>query len=98
MLGAASPFLPLPAEELRETVGELFRSKGEKVADANRKAFDPGRDAALAKAQGAPGRAPSPSCRTGDRRQRPVRASSRPGRSSSSHVSERRWTFMPAFS
>jgi len=50
MLGAASPFLPLPAEELRETVGELFRSKGEKVADANRQAFDRGRDAALAKA------------------------------------------------
>ncbi|MHC5011979.1 MAG: indolepyruvate oxidoreductase subunit beta [Planctomycetota bacterium] len=50
MLGAASPFLPVPADELRKTVGDLFASKGEKVADANRKAFDLGREAALAKA------------------------------------------------
>jgi len=50
MLGAASPFLPLEAEKIRAEIVATFRPKGEKIADANGKAFDLGREAALARA------------------------------------------------
>ncbi|MHC4473841.1 MAG: indolepyruvate oxidoreductase subunit beta [Planctomycetota bacterium] len=49
MLGAASPFLPLPEELLREEIVAAFVAKGPAIADANGKAFDLGRDAALAR-------------------------------------------------
>lgn len=49
VLGAASPFLPLPASALQSAVMEAFASKGEKIVEVNRKAFDLGRDAALAR-------------------------------------------------
>jgi len=50
MLGAASPFLPLPEERIIDEIAAAFTAKGEKVVEANRRAFDLGRDAALAKA------------------------------------------------
>lgn len=50
MLGAASPHLPLPADAIRAEIGALFASKGEKIVAANQRAFDLGRDAALATA------------------------------------------------
>ena len=50
MLGAASPFLPLPEERIAAEIAAAFAAKGEKVVEANRRAFDLGRDAALARA------------------------------------------------
>ena len=49
VLGAASPFLPLPADALQSAMMEAFASKGEAIVQVNRKAFDLGRDAALAR-------------------------------------------------
>jgi len=49
MLGAASPFLPVPGGLLREEVVGTFATKGPAVAEANGKAFDLGREAALAR-------------------------------------------------
>jgi indolepyruvate ferredoxin oxidoreductase beta subunit len=49
MLGAASPFLPVPGELLREEVVGTFAKKGPAIAEANGKAFDLGREAALAR-------------------------------------------------
>jgi indolepyruvate ferredoxin oxidoreductase beta subunit len=53
MVGAASPFLPIPAEALEEAIAEMFASKAPgaggtpgSVADANRRAFKMGREAA----------------------------------------------------
>jgi indolepyruvate ferredoxin oxidoreductase beta subunit len=46
MLGAASPRLPLSQEILEEFIGVLFGKKGEKVVEANVKAFRAGRAAA----------------------------------------------------
>jgi indolepyruvate ferredoxin oxidoreductase beta subunit len=43
MVGAASPFLPVGADILEDTITELFASRG--VAEANRKAFALGRNA-----------------------------------------------------
>lgn len=50
MLGAASPHLPLPADAVRAEIGAMFAAKGEKIVAANQRAFDLGRDAALATA------------------------------------------------
>jgi indolepyruvate ferredoxin oxidoreductase beta subunit len=46
MVGAASPFLPIPAETLENTIAELFAAKDPSVAEANKRAFALGRDAA----------------------------------------------------
>jgi indolepyruvate ferredoxin oxidoreductase beta subunit len=53
MVGAASPFLPVPAETLEEAITEMFASKSPgtggtpgSVADTNRRAFKMGRKAA----------------------------------------------------
>jgi indolepyruvate ferredoxin oxidoreductase beta subunit len=46
MLGAASPRLPLSQEILEEFIGVLFGKKGEKIVEANVKAFRAGRAAA----------------------------------------------------
>jgi indolepyruvate ferredoxin oxidoreductase beta subunit len=49
MLGAATPFLPLPAERLKEELAKAFESKGARVVEANEKAFDLGREASLSR-------------------------------------------------
>ena len=46
MVGAASPFLPVPGAELEGTICELFASKEPAVIDANVAAFRLGREAA----------------------------------------------------
>jgi indolepyruvate ferredoxin oxidoreductase beta subunit len=46
MVGAASPFLPIPAETLEQTITALFTAKGAAAAEANRRAFALGREAA----------------------------------------------------
>ena len=50
MLGAASLYLPLPAEEIRAEIGAMFAAKGENIVAMNQRAFDLGREAALATA------------------------------------------------
>ncbi|MDR1863855.1 MAG: indolepyruvate oxidoreductase subunit beta [Treponema sp.] len=44
MVGAASPFLPLKAETLEDTIAAAFAAKGAPVEEANRKAFRLGRE------------------------------------------------------
>ena len=46
MLGAASPFLILEEESLKEYIRVLFQSRGDKVVDINLKAFALGREIA----------------------------------------------------
>ncbi len=46
MVGAASPFLPVSADELEATICELFATKEPAVVDANKAAFRLGRAAA----------------------------------------------------
>jgi indolepyruvate ferredoxin oxidoreductase, beta subunit len=43
LLGAASPFLPLPAEDLEAAIGKVFGRKGEAVVAQNVEAFREGR-------------------------------------------------------
>jgi indolepyruvate ferredoxin oxidoreductase beta subunit len=45
MVGAASPFLSIRPEALKDTIGAGFAGKGEEVAQANRRAFCLGRNA-----------------------------------------------------
>lgn len=45
MVGAASPFLPIPEETLENTIIAQFVSKDPAIAEANRKAFTLGRNA-----------------------------------------------------
>jgi len=47
MIGAASPFLPIPAELLEGTICDLFATKDPSVIDANRLAFRLGREVGL---------------------------------------------------
>jgi indolepyruvate ferredoxin oxidoreductase beta subunit len=44
MVGAASPFLPLKAETLEETINATFASKDASIIESNRKAFNLGRN------------------------------------------------------
>jgi indolepyruvate ferredoxin oxidoreductase beta subunit len=46
MVGAASPFLPLKAQTLEDTIAEVFAAKGQAVLKANTEAFRLGRQAA----------------------------------------------------
>ena len=46
MLGAASPYLDLPVEKLKEGIRTVFSRKGEKIVNMNLEAFDSGRKAA----------------------------------------------------
>jgi len=39
MVGAASPFLPIPQKTMEETIKEIFAAKDPKLAEANVKAF-----------------------------------------------------------
>jgi indolepyruvate ferredoxin oxidoreductase beta subunit len=43
MLGAASPFIDLPFEKLKEGIRFIFGRKGEKIVDVNLNAIDAGR-------------------------------------------------------
>ena len=43
MVGAASPFLPIPEDVLTSTITELFNAKDPKLAELNKKAFLLGR-------------------------------------------------------
>jgi len=52
MVGAASPFLPLPAEALEKTINAVFSAKDTTVLAANVKAFQLGRRAAQTGAAG----------------------------------------------
>jgi indolepyruvate ferredoxin oxidoreductase beta subunit len=45
MVGAASAFLPIPAEVIEGCIVEGFAAKGERVVEANRRAFALGRAA-----------------------------------------------------
>ena len=46
MVGAASPFLPVGAEALEDTIAAAFAPKGPAVTEANKRAFRLGREAA----------------------------------------------------
>ncbi|MDR2069379.1 MAG: indolepyruvate oxidoreductase subunit beta [Spirochaetaceae bacterium] len=48
MVGAASPFLPIPEETLADTITAQFAAKAPAMAEANRLAFRLGRNAASA--------------------------------------------------
>ena len=52
MVGAASPFLPLKAETLENTIAAIFARKETAIAAANTKAFRLGRQAAEISADG----------------------------------------------
>lgn len=49
MVGAASPFLPVPADVLKGTICEMFAAKDPAVVAANQAAFDLGRSAGEAR-------------------------------------------------
>jgi len=51
MLGAASPFIPLSPEVLEKAVAEQFAAKGDKLVEANLKAFRMAREVAQARKQ-----------------------------------------------
>lgn len=42
LLGAASPFIDMPAEEIEAAITKVFASKGESIVDSNIKAFRAG--------------------------------------------------------
>lgn len=44
LLGAASPFIDMPAEEIEAAITKVFASKGESIVDSNIKAFRAGRN------------------------------------------------------
>ncbi len=44
MLGAASHFIDIPTEELEKSISQFFNAKGEKIVNANIKAFRAGRE------------------------------------------------------
>ncbi|MDR3336604.1 MAG: indolepyruvate oxidoreductase subunit beta [Treponema sp.] len=46
MVGAASPFLPIPAETIESTITAMFAAKAPDIAAANSKAFHLGRETA----------------------------------------------------
>jgi indolepyruvate ferredoxin oxidoreductase beta subunit len=46
MVGAASPFLPIPADVLESTIEEMFAARDPQMAEANKRAFQLGRKAA----------------------------------------------------
>ncbi len=45
MIGAAADFLPLEPDLIRDTIAEVFRSRGEPVVATNLKAYDEGHNA-----------------------------------------------------
>lgn len=47
LLGAASPFIDIPAEKIEEGIRTVFGAKGEKIVDSNLKAFRQGRALAM---------------------------------------------------
>jgi indolepyruvate ferredoxin oxidoreductase beta subunit len=55
MVGAASPFLPVKPETLEQTIAAIFAAKEASVLEANKKAFQLGREASGGAAHGAAG-------------------------------------------
>jgi indolepyruvate ferredoxin oxidoreductase beta subunit len=53
MVGAASFFLPLKGETLEETIADMFAAKDPSLAEANKKAFNLGRNAASSECESA---------------------------------------------
>lgn len=47
LLGAASPFIELPADLIEDAIATVFGPKGEKIVESNLKAFRAGRDMAI---------------------------------------------------
>lgn len=47
LLGAASPFIDIDAEKIVAAIATIFGSKGDKIVEANHKAFTAGREYAL---------------------------------------------------
>ncbi|MCH5222949.1 MAG: indolepyruvate oxidoreductase subunit beta [Muribaculaceae bacterium] len=47
LLGAASPFISIPAEDIVKGIEDVFERKGQKIVDMNVKAFECGRQATL---------------------------------------------------
>jgi indolepyruvate ferredoxin oxidoreductase beta subunit len=47
MVGAASPFLPIAPDTLENAIAAMFAGKDPALAEANKKAFVLGRNAAL---------------------------------------------------
>lgn len=47
VLGAGSPFVGLPEEELRAAIEQIFSGKGDKIVNTNLKGFDLGRKVSL---------------------------------------------------
>ena len=47
MVGAASPFLPIPEDVLENTIVGMFTAKGRELAEFNKKAFQLGRSLSL---------------------------------------------------
>ena len=47
ILGAASPFIDMPYDNLENAIRELFRRKGEQIVESNLKAFKAGRERSL---------------------------------------------------
>lgn len=48
ILGAASPFIEMPFESLKNALKEFFGRKGDQIVDANLKALKAGRDCSIA--------------------------------------------------
>ncbi|HKM92636.1 MAG TPA: indolepyruvate oxidoreductase subunit beta [Prolixibacteraceae bacterium] len=44
MLGAASPFIEIPVENIEESIRQIFERKGEDIVTLNLRAFNAGRD------------------------------------------------------
>lgn len=48
MLGAASPFIEIPVENIEKAINQVFERKGADIVELNQKAFDAGRSFSLA--------------------------------------------------
>lgn len=48
MLGAASPFIEIPVENIEKAIKQIFQRKGTDIVDLNLKAFNSGREFSLA--------------------------------------------------
>ncbi len=49
LLGAASPMIDIEVEKIEHAIDTIFRAKGERIVEANIRAFRAGRDVALAR-------------------------------------------------
>ncbi len=51
LLGAASPFIDIPADKIEKAIADVFGAKGEAIVNANLAAFRAGREKAIEKKQ-----------------------------------------------